>query len=348
MALDAADSTCSTIADRKRTILSGVPIKLARTIELFDKKDLRPFVELIETAIEPPTSAFTVRLAWDKRGYCVSCCDPRHILRTLCAAVQRETRPWRMRQYCIGGTLHGDSHFANFMIDASVPEDPLVFSIDPAVPPLIDPSAPSFKRRCAELAETVGLRQPAEFSKVLEGMKQDLTWDIAKMMLSAACGYSLAYRRAFSLERRGSEFGLKRLPPEELKRLSDAGGISGSQIVQIDAPVDPDSLRNHGLATEVILEEYLRRYSEVVVQGDQESLSLAVVRLWLLAVRHGFSIVERLFPANVDRAMVMYLLMARFVNLGYGRILQILEDPSRKPDCMALFKLTEERLIAHK
>lgn len=91
------------------------------------------------------------------------------------------------------GDVHGDAHFGNFLVDASIPEDPLVVSIDPGEISIND-SDPAVRQFASGLdLDTV------DISRALTMLRRDPTYDFSKLLVSTSSFYGLASKRAFTV-----------------------------------------------------------------------------------------------------------------------------------------------------
>ncbi len=306
---------CKQMLDRRDQVKKPAPIKGRMGIKLCEELQDEDVDRIFATMELSSKRKYRVRTIWndsdDDNG---QKCDSPFVafdrLKRLITSIPRgqESRRCRMQN----GLLHGDAHFGNLLIDASIPEDPLVMSIDQTKLEYEDKEAKLLRGESPRCRDSF-------LDEVRAVLEQDIVYDVAKLMLSA-CGYSLAYRSAFRIQikklLRYDQFDLERRVEEEFTPLDEVGGISGSQIIKIAAPVTSDALRYHDVARAVILDEYLKLCKEIFGDAQQADLMLSLVRLWLLTVRHAFSVAELLYPMHGDRGLVMYLLASQLLNAG--------------------------------
>jgi len=90
------------------------------------------------------------------------------------------------------------------------------------------------------------------------------------------------------------------------------------------------SLRYHAEANEYVLGEVRRLFSAALKDAHEPvgSIAYAWVRLWLLTVRHAFSLADHMFLAAPDRGVTMFVLALSFLQFGSPIALQIIRDPS--------------------
>ena len=335
LALDASEKAISQIATYAAMILENRPIKFPRQIELFDKKLLEDTKLLIDVLTSGYNESLEIGISANGSQRGKRCLNPIQLLRKIGSAIKAEYELPHSSKIMISDSnkrLHGDAHFGNFLVNMSIPEDPIIISID---------------QRSIKLDRDryVNLVKPYCSSGKIDTEISEITldpiYDIAEFMLSSTCGYGLAYRHAFNLSvSRKTETGafcqLIKQSDDEYRKQSEAGGISGSQIVKIDAPVCSDTWRYHEWAASASIDEFHKLCLEFIASKRKEfelykidiklSLNASFVRLWLLTAFHAFSITEQLFPSDIRRALTMFLLAVRFVNKGATEIEKIVSE----------------------
>ncbi len=322
LAIYHSGSACENILSKIERIKAGIPIKLERGIDVFDPKEVTDSVQgmrwIFNSMDQNHETDFEINLLWGKYKSKTNCSNVTKELTKISKALAKLDEKDKIESPFIRGRSHGDAHFGNFLIDASVPEDPLVISIDPKEI-AFDPEY------ILKLHEPIGeICSKNEFELAIKNVAYDPAYDVAKLMLSCSCAYGLAYRYAFQASATsGRILRLKQVRSDVVNKLSDLGGISGSQIVTIDAPVTNEAWRYLFVAAEVSLRDYSDVLSKFV-GNDVKNTTVGLIQLWLITVRHAFSICEILFPKNVERAITMYLLSMRFVSRGVNTISEIL------------------------
>jgi len=334
LALEAAKKAREKISRDVAAILRGEPVRLARQIELFEKSSLRgvePLVEVIESGFEKKVdiliSGQTERCGGHRRYV-----NPETCLRRIGDSIRMEKYEatcFKAKMEDDRFSLHGDAHYGNFLVNANIPEDPLIISIDQKTvgfaPEDTERYRESVKKYC----------RYTELSREIEDIRFDPVYDIAGFMLSTTCGYGLAYRLGFELKVKpaagtGAVCTLVRVSEDAFRKLSETGGISSSQLVKIEAPVCRDAWNYHKIGAEVSFDEFLKlqleAYSELSGRDRSISINAGSVRLWLLTVYHSFSVAQNLCPRDIMRALVMYLLAVRFVNRGTGDIMEVISS----------------------
>ena len=313
LALGRVCSTCANIARHAGTIGGGNPTKFKRVIKLFSRDDAiryRTLITWISTA-RPPEASITVR--WDDiHSFRPTCQHPKKALGRLLACVKRA----RLQPVChvVSEGLHGDAHFGNFLIDASVPEDPLVVSIDPLV---VEVSASDFK------AVETGWRT-FDLNAECVWFATDPLYDVAKLLVSTACAYGIVLRGALTVGTK-RQVVLKYNESAQPRQLSDTAGISGSQLVVVEAAVPREAWKYHSYAARSVFDQW-EESLELLPGGDRYSIAISHIRLWLLTVRHGFSLADHLFPQEIEKSLSMFLLVTLFLNEGLKPVSRLLSN----------------------
>lgn len=324
IALDAVEQAQVLIKTRYADVRQRRPVKFERGIDVFAPGRIRGSGKVFRNFVTE-TRDENIALSWADSGWLGTTYElVPPVLREISSAVARLNGEAKARSLIAGTTLHGDCHFGNLLVDASVPEDPLIISIDPKPITAFDWIRPGVEKilgsdtREFEFKETLGL------------LPHDLAYDAAKLILSSSCGYGLAYRYAFTLtgRRTGTDgvWHLKWVGAEAYTKLNDVGGISGAQIVKVDGPVPETAWDYHRVASEVVLDEFFRLHREALPSDHRRAFNLWLVRTWILTIRHAFSICGKLFPMDVERAASLYLIATVFVNHGKAAVLRALED----------------------
>lgn len=210
----------------------------------------------------------------------------------------------------VHGRIHGDAHFENFLVDASIPEDPFAVAIDIASVQEIgtDPS------KAGDLMRAWGIALRTTRFDILNRIQSDPSYDIAKLLLSATCWFGAVQRGAFVIE--GTDGSSWTLTADSAggpqASGNETGGVSGAEVLRMVAPIGPDVWRNHLAAAEEILREYvefLRKAAKDSSCSDSDIdcvVNVSLLRTFLFLIRNAFSIAPRLFLARPMNAAVMF------------------------------------------
>ena len=335
LAIDSAETTFGNITSQTNAVLAGIPVKLARGIDVFSKAHLKRLLTVLNPILN--RGKFSVELSWNEKVILKSevtdaIAQLKGLIDTIASNISKTEDVHRLRIRG-KGKLHGDAHFGNLLVDASVPEDPFIISIDPN---MIEPETLSTQIKESTLQ---CLRQSCgdtDLQEEIGGIASDLSYDVAKFMLSTSCCYGLVYRNGFVIKPNGKRvpvFHLTKNDEEGPEKLKDAGGISGAQIVRIGPKVQLSAWDNHSIAASRALHEYIslqyRHQGKSTNDCFHQAVNVGLIRLWLFTVRHAFSIAGKLFPVKMAEATAMYLIGTLFVNRGLPTIQGIVSDENR-------------------
>ena len=131
VALDQVINTQEHIIKCANYIKEGRPIKSPRSIDVFDLKEMNKFRHVLDLLNDPRKTA-KVSVKWNKLVIEREYSDPKTLLLGLLPSIRNLKKKNTTKCHIENGRLHGDPHFGNFLIDSSIPEDPLVVSIDPS------------------------------------------------------------------------------------------------------------------------------------------------------------------------------------------------------------------------
>lgn len=283
----------------------AVVVGSTANMDVISKNRLQPFRPIIE-AIKNRTP-LTVKLVWNETNETEDISefltkDPRQQLNGLGNAVRCGLSTAASMEIEDKGLLHGDAHFGNILIDPSIPDDPLILSID--------------QKRIT-----------------LNSLAKDPVYDVAKLVFSTTCLYGVIYHKALVSKKDKMIWTVSRLDAEPVK-LSNVGGISGDQIIAVTARASDDARRYHRWAQKAILHKYTRYVDANSTASSKITSSVQLLQLWLLTIRHAFSILEKLFPARLEEAMSMYLVARCLVGRGISgaeELIKKLADPKMDP-----------------
>lgn len=315
LALGRVRSTCVNIDQHAKTISRGIPTKFKRVIELFSPDDVIRYRWPIGWILPRRRSKRAITLHWDEtHNFQRTCQHPIKALEGLLAQVKQMQLPSVRRLVSVSEDLHGDAHFGNFLVDASVPEDPLLVSIDPLV---VKVSPSDLKANEAE-----SLRPDLEAE--CAWFKSDPLYDVAKLLVSTVCAYGIVLRGALTAQT-DRQFVLEYNENAQPRQLSDTAGISGDQLVAVTATVPRVAWEYHSYAARSVFDQW-EDILELLQGGDTYSIAASHIRLWLLTVRHGFSLADHLFPQEIEKSLSMFLLVTLFLNEGLKPVSHLLSN----------------------
>lgn len=277
---------CNNIISHKQSIKEGLPVKLERSIDIYNYDILGSSTYIYETMNKDYIDEFEISVNWDGPINTEKCKNAAQQISLICDSLENITDDEDIDKMLMqAGKIHGDAHFGNFLLDASIPEDPFVVSIDPQIV--------NYYVDKNQLFEYVkNNRDEAMFDAEIVNIHQDPCYDIGKMCLSSSCCYGLAYRKAFVTESSDHKLELNRIDKEQINKLNNLGGISGSQIVNMEAPVTIDAWRYLAVSAKISIDEFLKLLTSILPNNERlnANINAALIRLWLFTVRHAFSI----------------------------------------------------------
>ena len=212
--------------------------------------------------------------------------------------------------------VHGDPHFENILVDASIPEDPVVVSIDPSYP---DPEA--MKKVLKTYAEVMEIKyDEAEGEK--DWLLTDRTYDYAKLLMSSWLLYSVAAIDGFSIN--GKKKCRIRLRNDRIIEDNRArAGASGAGVNAV-TNIPGEVMRYHNKATQAIVQEFVDELPARFGNGSQKEHAnwgrLMVVRLWALTIHAGFAVCSLMYPDKANGACSLYLITASLFERGTSAV----------------------------
>ncbi len=223
--------------------------------------------------------------------------------------------------------IHGDAHFENILVDASIPEDPVVVSIDPY------PNLNLSNKFREEYAQSCNITNDEVITKEIAWLFHDRTYDYAKLLLSAWLLYSVASVDGISMKRDKTEKNTWRFFLESDKIIKDnniRGGATGAEIKTVTS-IPHEVIRYHNIAKKAIIQSFLdelhRRYLNHNNDNDHEQINrLMVVRLWALTIRHGLSICSLIYPEKANSACSLYVITASLFSKGEKTVKKVLKE----------------------
>lgn len=238
-------------------------------------------------------------------------------MNALSAAAKTIDTPQQPDILKIKNTIHGDPQFLNLFIDSSIPEDPLIISIDPLE--LTDIPQKEIESQADDKVSVADLRIE------LTRLKEDVAWDIAKCILSTACLYALAVDQGLRLRMNGNACRLSG-SADVTGPLENSGGLSGANLIEVGAGVPYDSLKNHLVCADALVREFLQLFvTDTKSLPELRSINIGLIRLWALTVRAAFSGATSWFSRDMTIGCVLFLLSAAYLQQGHDVVLGIIK-----------------------
>jgi len=323
LARDKINQCINSFIEKSEAVRKLIPVSLNRSFGVFPPSLLNRFTPIFDFLAKRNGALLHLEVEWNEKKLIKECQNPLNALNTTIINLLHLDFPSRLNRARIHeGEIHGDSHFANLLVDASIPEDPLIVSIDQT-------NITKYKDKEGKILydSTPGSKDIAfnDFMQEQGVMNLDPTYDVAKLMLSSSCFYGLMYRHAFDLDiNSGSPLGIKlsRAISQNITGMSNTGGISGADIRAIILPVPSESFRYHCQAAEILYREFLEYLKAAGIDSDLD-LNFNLIRLWFLTIRHLFSISNALFPQDPNAAVGLFLWGTIFTNIGTETIEEI-------------------------
>lgn len=212
--------------------------------------------------------------------------------------------------------IHGDAHLENMLVDASVPEDALVISIDPLVLSEEEIKGPTMKA-----LEVLNI-DTTEIGRELLQFVVDPAYDCAKLLLSTACAYGLVNREVFQIGKcPKGRIDVNKVVTQAIKANAETGGISGAATLWREPIAADRAWRYHRVAALEVVRAFVGMMREF--DCGPRHVVVALAGLWLLTVRHAFSITNKLLRCGggMEKALIMYLFSEAFVCRGMKPVL---------------------------
>lgn len=279
---------------------------------------------------------FDITLTWhgDKR-WARKVDLPEVNLEQLCQAVAQTTLSGSFRALT-ALNVHADAHFGNLLVDAGVPEDPLIISIDPKPPPEteggFDPEL-----------ESLGLKDRApQVNASVFNFRADPLYDLAKCVMSTSGLHGPIIQRALELNSTDDGRFTLANPRDGVRHLTDTGGMSSAKLIRVGTQVPKDCLRDHDICAGALLREFQGILSADAGKPgtDDESrlgINVGLIRLWGLSVRHLFSAARDRFPSDMTTGLSLFILASAYVDAGTRQFVSVLESGSlQKVDATSL------------
>jgi hypothetical protein len=198
---------------------------------------------------------------------------------------------------------HGDPHFENIFIDASIPEDSFIVTIDPAI-----------RKYNGDMRAGAGLCKETA-KEIIENFGRQPMHDISKLLLSTVGGYALAQKNGFSagferaiVEGDSELFALRWHSKHNVSPLgADATGVSGANLYMRSISATSDAKRYQYIFSLEVLDQFDRIIEQMLnfsgISDDKDKCicrNIYYIQIWAWVVRHTFSISEKMFPDRHD------------------------------------------------
>jgi hypothetical protein len=239
-------------------------------------------------------------------------CSPKVIADKLEAMAKRSssTALVKLRK---DGSIHGDAHFENILVDASIPEDPVVVSIDPSYP-----DKKRFDKHIKDYGEFFKIKT-SELKEEEMWLFKDRTYDYAKLLVSGWLLYSVAAIDGFSIDKVRGGWRFKLRDDKIIEDSSEKGGVSGAGVNSVTT-IPKEVIRYHNEATSSIRQAFLDELPARFIEASEGKRvtweRLMVVRLWALTIRHGLSVCIMTYPKKARVACSLYMLTASQFEAG--------------------------------
>lgn len=218
--------------------------------------------------------------------------------------------------------VHADAHFGNLLVDASVPEDPLIISIDPK--PLRPPAGEDFSAEANSL--------PIEMKQLhhsLQNLKFDPLYDLAKCIMSTSGLHGPIIRRALELRLETNEGFSLANPPDGISHMTDTGGMSSSGLIRVGTQVRRECLIDHDTCSGSLMREIQEAISADSGKPGTDPLSrlginVGLIRLWGLSLRALFSAASDRLPSDVSTGMALFIIASAYTEVGTSTFVPLL------------------------
>jgi hypothetical protein len=296
------------------------PVQHSQGVSLHDWEESKTALAVLKE-----TQGLGVQLSWNGRQcFRKNVARPEASLEAFGNALKK-LEPGQRAQRPHAKVVHGDVHFLNLLVDSSVPEDPLIISIDPK--PLDDHRDRLKEYRTdyeGQVKDNGTLKDSWDkVSGEFEAVKHDPAYDIAKYLLSTACFYGLV-RDGLELRLDDSGFFIVENRRRVNKPLSDTGGISTAKLIRLRTGISDRSLWNHLTCADAVVREFVQLS---LTQGGENPVfntNVGLIGLWLLTIRTVFSTARSLFPGDLFGGAMLYLVGAVYMHDSASKILEVL------------------------
>lgn len=245
--------------------------------------------------------------------------SPRLVLNRISDTI-RDGVTARSYKRVVAADTHGDAHLMNLLVDASVPEDPLLVSIDPRS---WSPEH-SFSREKERLAsqETPPLNKES-LGYELEGIQYDPAFDLANFLAATSGFHNLAINDLLILDIDSPDNVTIRDSAPAAEPLGKGGGISSAKLIRISEGASVTSIVDQHTCTDAVLREF--QYLYLCEMGSDSpdrhfSLNIALLRLWSFAIRKLLSTAATLAKSDVRKATMIYLIAGAYAGWAELRI----------------------------
>ena len=334
MAIGKTAAAFDYLTSRENTVLAQEPVTVRHNTEFYEPQLIERSEKILnwikdsKNQVHPPiNNNKSLQIRWDMsnthNNIATPCNNPLLALEQLLSKLRTAQVTQNVRLLFTKECTHGDPHFANLFCDASIPEDPLILSIDQTC--ISKDKVTKEIKAGKNILLNNNLFSDIRLNMGASTVIGDPAYDIAKLAMSTSCMYGLAYNGAFNVVSKNGINGFLVLTREKNKvsKLGDIGGASGSHLVAVDAPVCKSSPLYHYWACDALLSCYMDMLQTHKLSDIEKAVTM--LRVWFYTIRHAFSVAELQFPGNIERAVAIYLLAIRFVSIGCDWATDVLE-----------------------
>lgn len=195
----------------------------------------------------------------------------------------------------LASMCHGDPHFENLFVDASIPEDAFIVAIDPT------------KRSYQGNPRDLGVdKYEKDAQDVIAAFGQQPIHDIAKLLLSTTGQYALIMKNGLSsaLDHKTKTYSISWQSNDNTSQLGpDGSGASGANLFIRSASATREAKRYQYVFASEILRKFDLEVDKVLNRceiTDPKEKNICrntyYLQIWAWVVRHTFSVAEKLFP----------------------------------------------------
>lgn len=313
----------------KERVENEFPILKSSAVSFFRKEQLATINRLMRRV--ESGSPLTVHLQWHGRAaWRGEIRLPEQNLRELAATVAGTALSGRYRRLR-AVSVHADAHFGNLLVDASIPEDPLIISIDPK--PLITTAGAEFSEEIKSVNIDAGALDLS-----LRSLLFDPLYDLAKCVMATSGLHGPIIRGALELGAADQDRFTLANPRDGVRHLTDTGGMSSSKLIRVGTQVPKNCLRDHDTCARALLREVEEAITADAGRPgtDEEArfgVNVGLIRLWGLSLRGLFSAAADRFPSDMATGVALYIIAATYLDIGTKIVI----------DALGRYSLSDER-----
>jgi len=126
-------------------------------------------------------------------------------------------------------------------------------------------------------------------------------------------------------------------PPDGVRYLSDAGGMSSAKLIRVGTQVPESCLRDHDTCARALLREVQEALSEDSGKPGMDrqarlGINVGLIRLWGLSLRALFSAAADRFPSDMATGVALFILASAYTEVGTRTFIEALEKTSLADD----------------